>query len=255
MRRTLFPAGLSAVVVVLFAIERGWVDQALMLAVVPSSILGALTLAEFAVGRWRPAARRLPRDLGFFVVGGVFDAAGRVLVTALALALGSNGFGPAASLPALLAVPLGLVIADLGAWLVHRGFHAQPALWKMHTRHHAPTELYALMSSVNAPLMILIIRAVPPLVLVLCGFTPFVLVAWTLLDAWIGMSSHTGVDTHNPWLSQIFVTPEVHRLHHSADRGHAGNHGLAVTVWDRVFGTWVSPAKHPGVPEPGLATR
>jgi sterol desaturase/sphingolipid hydroxylase (fatty acid hydroxylase superfamily) len=37
----------------------------------------------------------------------------------------------------------------------------------------------------------------------------------------------------------VLVTPDMHRVHHSADRiEHNSNFGFALSVWDRIFGTY-----------------
>jgi sterol desaturase/sphingolipid hydroxylase (fatty acid hydroxylase superfamily) len=78
-------------------------------------------------------------------------------------------------------------------------------------------------------------------VLVLLGFSSDAVFAFTLFELWLGLGSHVGVDTHNPWLDRVLVTPRTHRVHHSRKLSEAGNYGLLLTVWDRVFGTYVPP--------------
>lgn len=254
-RRFLFPGGLLAAGSLIALVHAGVATAESATSLGPLGFLVVLSALELGLGRWTPALKRLPRDLTLFVVSGALDAGARALAATLAVLVGEGGFGPAAGAPVWLSIPIALAVADLVAYGVHRSFHAHPTLWRMHVLHHAPTELYALMSSVNAPLMVLCVRALPLIALVACGFPPIVLVAYALLDAWIGLCSHTGVDTWNPWLRKLFVTPEVHRVHHSADPSHSGNHALAFTLWDRVFGTFhaagaTSPA--PGLHEPDV---
>ncbi|MBL8956716.1 MAG: sterol desaturase family protein, partial [Myxococcaceae bacterium] len=110
-------------------------------------------------------------------------------------------------------------------------------------------ELYTVMAAVDGPLFVFGIRVLRALALAGMGFSAEALVVVVLFDAWQGLSSHTGVDTHNPWLSRVLVTPETHRMHHSVS--HAGNYAVLFTLWDRVFGTWVAPSVE--VPRLGLA--
>jgi sterol desaturase/sphingolipid hydroxylase (fatty acid hydroxylase superfamily) len=45
------------------------------------------------------------------------------------------------------------------------------------------------------------------------------------------------------WLEWILVTPRFHQVHHSDDPQHyVANLGDLLTVWDRLFGTYVDPA-------------
>ncbi|MGO7033949.1 sterol desaturase family protein [Rhizobium ruizarguesonis] len=58
------------------------------------------------------------------------------------------------------------------------------------------------------------------------------------------MISHFNVDLRLGWANYIFVGPEVHRYHHSADVNEAKNYGATLTLWDQIFGTFVF---HPGL--------
>jgi len=48
-------------------------------------------------------------------------------------------------------------------------------------------------------------------------------------------------------LNYLFVTPEVHRWHHSANvpegYGHSCNYGVEFSFWDIIFGTFYLPEK------------
>jgi sterol desaturase/sphingolipid hydroxylase (fatty acid hydroxylase superfamily) len=40
---------------------------------------------------------------------------------------------------------------------------------------------------------------------------------------------------------QVLVTPDMHRVHHSVHRHeHDSNYGFALSIWDRLFGTYIS---------------
>ena len=63
--------------------------------------------------------------------------------------------------------------------------------------------------------------------------------------------SHCGAGLHATWLNRIFVTPEVHRWHHSTKvpEGHrySVNYGVGLVLWDQLLGTYYLPMKD-GVP-------
>ena len=42
-------------------------------------------------------------------------------------------------------------------------------------------------------------------------------------------------------LQEIFITPNYHRVHHGARGLSNKNLGFILTIWDRMFGTYVSP--------------
>ena len=66
------------------------------------------------------------------------------------------------------------------------------------------------------------------------------------------------------WLRLLLVTPDMHRVHHSAHWPETdSNYGAVVPWWDRLFGTYRTaggipghPARSRGVPGPaGLVSR
>jgi sterol desaturase/sphingolipid hydroxylase (fatty acid hydroxylase superfamily) len=53
---------------------------------------------------------------------------------------------------------------------------------------------------------------------------------------------HMNVTWRSNWLEWVFVTPRYHHIHHSDDPGHyTANLGSLLTIWDRMFGTYVNP--------------
>jgi hypothetical protein len=71
----------------------------------------------------------------------------------------------------------------------------------------------------------------------------------------LGVFSHFGGEVRAGFLNPWFVTPEVHRWHHTADvpEGHkySVNYGVEFSFWDRLFGTYYLPqtGAHPEAPE------
>jgi sterol desaturase/sphingolipid hydroxylase (fatty acid hydroxylase superfamily) len=53
---------------------------------------------------------------------------------------------------------------------------------------------------------------------------------------------HMNVAWPSRWLEWVFVTPRFHQIHHSTNPDHyERNLGDLLTVWDRLFGTYVNP--------------
>ena len=53
---------------------------------------------------------------------------------------------------------------------------------------------------------------------------------------------HLNVSWRLRWLEWIFVTPRYHHIHHSDNPAHhTANLGAVLTIWDRLFGTYVDP--------------
>ena len=58
-----------------------------------------------------------------------------------------------------------------------------------------------------------------------------------VVNLWV----HTNLNVSLGPLDALIITPAFHRLHHGRDYGQMTNFGFLLTVWDRMFGTYVDP--------------
>jgi len=131
-------------------------------------------------------------------------------------------------------------------WM-HRLQHKNDFLWKLHSYHHGVSDLQARNTFVSNPVDFALRNVVVFVVLGLIGFDPLaILIAIPIVQVY-GIFSHCGGDVKGGWLNYIFVTPEVHRWHHSlvVPEGHkySVNYGVEFSFWDVVFGTYYAPRK------------
>jgi len=74
------------------------------------------------------------------------------------------------------------------------------------------------------------------------GLTPWVLMCYEVLDAVVNLWSHSNVRlprTVDRVLRYFVVTPDLHRVHHSARKPETNsNFGAVFPIWDLVFGTF-----------------
>ena len=135
---------------------------------------------------------------------------------------------------------------------IHRVQHIVPFLWELHSYHHSVTDLKASNTFVSHPIDFALRNILPPIILAYVGFDPAVILFGTGLLTTASLMSHCGAGLHATWLNRIFVTPEVHRWHHSTKvpEGHrySVNYGVGLVLWDRLLGTYYLPMKD-GVPE------
>lgn len=145
-------------------------------------------------------------------------------------------------LPLPLKVFLFYLLEDFGLYWVHRLMHTK-YVWRVHKWHHSPTYMYWL-AGVRA--------TVPHIVLFnLCFITALPILhsapTWIfqlLLVEHIFRNDfmHMNVTWKSDWLEWVFVTPRYHHIHHSEDPSHyTANLGSLLTIWDRLFGTYVNP--------------
>jgi sterol desaturase/sphingolipid hydroxylase (fatty acid hydroxylase superfamily) len=140
-----------------------------------------------------------------------------------------------------LAIILGMFLVDLNSYAFHRLYHRIPLLWRMHRVHHADTELDATSALRMHPFEFIFQALTQVLVLPLLGvsISSFVLY-FTFALPWF-LLNHSNLkfpDWFERYGSWLLVTPNWHRVHHSADRPQTDSHYADVfTIWDRMFGT------------------
>jgi sterol desaturase/sphingolipid hydroxylase (fatty acid hydroxylase superfamily) len=138
------------------------------------------------------------------------------------------------------------VVMDGVLYWTHRAMHARPSLWAFHSVHHSQREMTALAN--------FRFHAGDVLVRGLAQFVPGLLLgiplwAW-LPSVWIQVAldclAHSGLGWSYGPLGRVLVSPRFHRLHHSAEPGHADrNFGMTYSFWDRLFGTADARADEP----------
>ena len=146
--------------------------------------------------------------------------------------------------PAALTVLVAIVIIDFAAYWRHRSEHSR-WLWPIHATHHADEAMNWLSLRRKHPLgelFSLMVDLVPALLL---GLPIWAIVAAGLLRSWWGYFIHADL----PWtlgpLGKVLISPAAHRLHHIRDEHLMGfNYGNTVTLWDRLFGSYLDPAPY-----------
>jgi sterol desaturase/sphingolipid hydroxylase (fatty acid hydroxylase superfamily) len=148
-----------------------------------------------------------------------------------------------AAIPIPMRIVLYLAVADFGYYWVHRLMHTR-YVWRAHMWHHSPRFLYwlsGMRASVPQQFLVNIpyILAYP-----LLGTLEWWM--YVLIAMHVGFKNdwqHMNVTWPSRWLEWILVTPRFHQVHHSDDPQHyVANLGDLLTVWDRLFGTYVDPA-------------
>ena len=149
-----------------------------------------------------------------------------------------NQFGP----PTEVAFAATLPVRGFISFFTHYLMHMVPAFWRLHRVHHLDTELDVTTTVRFHPLefAVQILPAVP--IVIAFGLTPWVLVLYETLDVAVTLWTHS--NTRLPLvidrvLRYVVVTPDLHRIHHSAWKPETNsNFGAVFPVWDLIFGTF-----------------
>jgi sterol desaturase/sphingolipid hydroxylase (fatty acid hydroxylase superfamily) len=163
-------------------------------------------------------------------------------VAALARARGWGVLGALVYLPTWLDVVLSVVVLDLALYLQHRLFHAVPALWRLHRVHHTDPELDVTTGVRFHPVEMLLSVGFKAAVVVVLGPSVVAVVLFEVLLNAGSLFSHANLRlpaTVDRLLRAVLVTPDMHRVHHSADPTETDtNFGFTLSWWDRLLRTY-----------------
>ncbi len=213
--------------------------------------LGVLVLMaalEWVLPRRRPTVKRPRRwasNLGLVALN--------TLAVRLVIPLGAVGVAVLArergwglfnnvGLPAWLSVLCSVVALDLAVYVQHVLFHAVPPLWRLHLVHHADLDFDVTTGLRFHTLEILLSMGLKVAAVALLGAPPLAVLLFEILLNATSMFNHANARLPL-WLDGalrlVLVTPDMHRVHHSAlVRETNSNFGFNLPWWDFLFGTY-----------------
>jgi sterol desaturase/sphingolipid hydroxylase (fatty acid hydroxylase superfamily) len=197
--------------------------------------------------------RRWPTNLAITVLNTVALRALAVLVPLLAIGAAldaqAQGWGLLNRLdwPGWLELVLAVLILDLAVWAQHLVTHKVPLLWRFHRVHHADRDMDVTTGFRFHPVEILASMGLKIGLVYLFGPSALAVLVFEILLSGTALFNHSNLALPG-WLDRVLrlvlVTPDMHRVHHSAHREeHDSNYGFALSVWDRLFGTYVPEPK------------
>ena len=163
---------------------------------------------------------------------------------ALAVIAAHYGFGlfNTVALTPLAVTILVIILMDLAVYWQHRASHRLGWLWALHKLHHADRDFdisTGLRFHPGEALASMLYKGAVGAVL---GAPPEAMLLFGVYRAIGSMIEHANVALP-PRLDRVvrafWVTPAMHIIHHSAiGNDHNHNYGFALSLWDRVFGTY-----------------
>lgn len=212
------------------------------------SVLSVMAIWEILASRRPQTIKRLVRWPGNLAIVILDTLAVRLLfplaTVGAAIYASEHGWGllNLVSMPDWVVVVLAILVLDLAIYFQHRMFHAVPWLWRLHRMHHADLEFDVTTGLRFHPLEILLSMAIKMAVIVLIGAPALAVVVFEVLLNASSLFNHGNVrlpQRVDRWLRLLLVTPDMHRVHHSAiQRETDSNFGFSVPWWDRLFGTY-----------------
>jgi sterol desaturase/sphingolipid hydroxylase (fatty acid hydroxylase superfamily) len=189
--------------------------------------------------------RRWFVNLGLGIINGLIASSLPVLTIASAQWAATHQFGLLNWLaaPLLVAVPLTILGRTFAQYVFHLLSHKIPLLWRLHRVHHCDEHLDATSTLRNHPLELVASAIFVSTIVVALGLSPVVLIAYESIEALLNLLAHANIRlppmTERTVRSLFFITPALHRIHHSARREETDtNYGAVFSFWDRLFGTY-----------------
>jgi len=197
-----------------------------------------LTLAQDRRQRW-------PINLGITVLDVVLVrlTVGAAVVQASLLA-GERGWGlfHLLDVPGWVAFTASWALLDFAIYLQHILVHAVPVLWRLHQVHHADLGFDVTTGLRFHPLEIFLSLGVKVACVAAIGPPVGAVILFEVLLNGGSLFNHGNVALPlnvDQWLRWLIVTPDMHRVHHSAVPAETNsNFGFSVSIWDRLCGTY-----------------
>lgn len=146
------------------------------------------------------------------------------------------------NLPSAVKIIVALFVVDFVLYWIHRAQHRYGFMWRTHAWHHSVEQMYWF-SGFRTSFFHSFIYNIPQVVV------PVTLLKLSPAEAGIGYSiglliqfwEHTNLKVSVGPLAWLLVTPDYHRVHHSASEHRGMNLAPTFRIWDRLFDTYVDP--------------
>lgn len=169
---------------------------------------------------------------------------------AIAVAAHEHGFGllNVLDVPLPLAIAVSVLVLDASAYAQHWVMHHVPLLWRFHQIHHSDLDVDCATAVRHHPGEALLVAWVDLALFALLGVPAEAGVIFAGLAAIVSGVNHGNVPVApgvDRLLRLVFVTPDMHRIHHSVVFTESNRNLTAVfSWWDRLFGTYAAEPVH-----------
>ena len=144
-----------------------------------------------------------------------------------------------------LEVVAGIVALDLSAYVAHVLLHKSALAWRFHRVHHSDREVDVTTAFRQHPGETLWRVAWQLPAIVILQLPLGVVALYLTLSSLNAQLEHANVrlpERIDRWLRTIFVTPDMHKVHHSCvQRETDSNYANLFSLWDRLFDTYNVP--------------
>ena len=194
---------------------------------------------------WSPQERFVPSVTNILLVASG-SLAIRILIpfTLVHFANSYQSFGLLhwLSFPLWLNVIVSVVLLDGIIYWQHRLFHKAPFLWRFHRMHHSDLAMGTTTAVRFHPVELVLSYCLKIMFLILIGVDAISIIIFEIILNGSALWSHSNIKVSS-WLDAVirtvFVTPDMHRIHHSAHKHETNsNYGFCLSIWDRIFASY-----------------
>ncbi|WP_108808535.1 sterol desaturase family protein [Aquimarina spinulae] len=135
---------------------------------------------------------------------------------------------------------LAFVVYDLSWWFIHYLGHNVRFFWCIHGVHHTPEDMN-MSVSIRGSFFDFISSPHIIIWLPVFGFHPLLIYFVDMIARIYGVFTHANDKyfKHTPLMDKIFITPHLHRVHHSRNHLYLDtNYSNMFSFWDRLFRTY-----------------
>ncbi len=215
-------------------------------------VLVFLSTLEYLIPRRLPQHSRFRRwvsNLSIYLIDQlILRSLATVVITNLAYFTWKNGWGLLNHLPLSpwAQLIISLLLLDLMGYAFHVLYHKVPWGWRFHRVHHLEMDLDSTSGLLFHPFESLVSFLVRQPFVLLIGPAPLAVFLFDSMVVIADLLTHANIRVH-PALDRIlrwvFVTPDMHRIHHSTNRDESNsNYGFSTSLWDRLFRTYLPQA-------------
>jgi len=205
---------------------------------------GAVPLFSFKYNKWKHAVP----NIFFTLTTIIINFALAFLLLKAADWVVANNFGIINWLPKMslgLYVVLGVLLMDfIGAYLAHYVEHKVKPLWMVHLVHHTDHKVDTTTANRHHPLESLIRYTFTLAGVVIIGAPIGIVMLYQSMSLIATQFSHANIKLPKKvdhFISYVLVSPDMHKIHHHYVLPYTdSNYGNIFSIWDRLFGTYMT---------------
>lgn len=223
--------------------------QSLLLAI----LFVALYIAEYVMPQIKTAFNK-KHDLGNALIGflnlTIVFSAGYFLEQLLVFCKTEHfGLLNMIAMPLVLNIILQIILIDLVMYWWHRINHLVSFFWRFHRFHHSDTQMNSTTTLRFHPIEQVLSSLMKFALFPLLGLSVAGVLAYGFLFFPVILIHHSNIrvtDKLDRYYRKLFVSPLMHRTHHSRIKKETdSNYGSVFPFWDRCFNSYTAKASTP----------